>query len=134
MALAGLCGADLLKFGLHLLHGHLEIAIRTGPAGGMDARRPAEGIDHEAAVVGKRRKLGGVGRRHSLQAGVSLKGGLGLLRLGQTELAGGDGLHPVRLQQHLHLDELAGIVGGHHQPAGELARHQPIASFWRETS
>ena len=51
-----------------------------------------------------------------LDAGIFGEGGAGLLGLGQAELAGRDEVEAERRQQLLEFGELAGVVGGQHQP------------------
>ena len=63
----------------------------------------------------------------------------GLVGHGQAELAGRHRLDPERRQQLLHLAQLAGIVGGDHDLAGQRAVHAGFlyaatAFFCRSTS
>lgn len=98
-------------------HGEAEILARSCPAGGIDAGGAAERLHLQAGIVGERGQARALGGRECLEARVALEGGLGLLRFGEAEVTGRDGIEAVRRYQLLDLPHLAGIVARHHETA-----------------
>ena len=72
-------------------------------------------------IVGERRLAGGARGGFRLDARIGGEGGAGLFRLGEAELAGRLRLDAVGRQQFAHLAQLAGIVRGDDDRAGEEA-------------
>ena len=89
----------------------------------MNAGLAAERIDHQTGVVGKGRASGRLGRGHRLDARVIGEGRAGFLRLGKAEFAGRLRCDAVGRQQLAHFPELARIVGGDDDGAGEFSVH-----------
>ena len=122
------------KVALHLrlarlgVRRHLDRTLR--PARGMDAGPAVQCIDTQAAVVADRGQAAEVRGRTRLQLRIVDEGRANLLRLGQVEVERGDRLDAVGLQQVGNLDELAAIVAGDDDLAGELAHHRPVARSW----
>jgi len=99
----------------------------------MDAGCAIEGGDAESGIVGQCGKAAGGGRRQRLDFGIADEVGRGFIGFGQAEFAGGNHGDMVRGKQLGDLAQLAGVVGGHDQPAagGELAGHQAASTALR---
>ena len=99
----------------------------------MNAGIAAERIDHQTGVVGKGRLAGGLGRGHRLDARIGGKSFAGFLRLGKPKFAGRLRFDAERREQLAHFGQLAGIVRGDDDRAGEFAAHA-TAIFCKPTS
>jgi hypothetical protein len=121
---AGAPVAGAGKAFLHQRHGLGKIALRPGPARGIDAGRAVERRHDEAGIIGERRQPAGCRRGQRLELGICLEGGPGLFGFGQGKVARPDDAHPIGLHQRGDLAQLARVVGGDDQTvAGEPTRH-----------
>ena len=121
MRAAGGVAPSALQLLLDVAHSAAEILVGARPARRMDPGRAAERVDHEAGVVGERRKPGGLRRGCGLDQSVLGKGRAGLLGLGEAELAGRDRRDAVGREEFAHLGELAWVMGRDHEPSGDGA-------------
>ena len=106
---------------LDFVHGETEILVGSGPARRMNAGLAAERIDHQAAVVGKGGAAGRFRRGHRLDARIFGEGLAGFRRLGEPEFAGRLRFDTEGRQQFAHFGELAGIMRGDDDGAGEMS-------------
>ena len=113
-------GLPVDQFVVDALHGDGEVAFWPRPVGRVDARRPAQRVDLDAAVVGQGRQAGALGGKQRLQLGVAFERRLGLRRLGEAKLAGRHRRQPIRLDQLVDLPHLARVVGGDDEAVAAL--------------
>ncbi len=99
----------------------------------MNAGLAAECVDDEAAVVGESRAAGGLRRGHRLDVCILGEGLAGFRRFREAKLASRLRFDAVGRQQLAQFGELAGIMRGDDDGAGELAAHI-TAIFCRLTS
>src|SRR5262249_14985427 len=115
-------------------------ACRAGPARRVDAGRAVERIDREPGIVGECGQRGSGRGGERLDTGIVAESRSGFLGLGEPELVCRYGRYAIGGEQLAHLLELAGVVGGDDQTAGNKAmRHRGAcayitASFCRSTS
>ena len=117
----GRLGAFFHQLGLDFVHREPEILVRAGPARGMNSRLAAERIDRQAGIVGEGGQAGGLGRGLRLDPRVGAEAGAGFLGLRELELARRHRVDAERREQVAHLGELARIVRGDDQAAGDEA-------------
>jgi len=121
-----------LEFSLDAGHGRAEVSRRAGPSGRIDARRAIERLDAKPGIVGKRHEPRAARGGSSLQDGVVAKGRPCLLGLIETERGGAERLDAEGAEQFFDLAQLAGVVGGDDEAAGEappsLARARGFAA------
>src|SRR5665213_607895 len=99
----------------------------------MNAGVAAERIDHQTGVVGKGRLAGGFGGGHRFDARIGGESFSGFLGLGKPKFAGRLRLNAEGREQFAHFSQLAGIVRGDDDRAGEFLAHA-TASFCKPTS
>src|SRR6185437_16643839 len=132
-ALLGCLGAALDQQRLDFVHGEAKIFVWPGPARRMNAGIAAKRIDHQTGVVGESRLAGDLGSGNRLDARIGGKSLSGFIRLGEPKLAGRLHGDAERRQQFAHFGQLARIVRGNDDSAGELSTHV-TASFCKPTS
>src|SRR5581483_4424406 len=140
-SLRGLRRAALGEQPFDPAHRGVEILVRPGPARRLDPRRSLKRVDHQTRIVGKRGQFRRIGRRRRLDPGIRCKTVAGFFRLGETKLASRYCADAMRREQLAHLGELAWIMRGDHELAGDATMlghgglpNYPTAIFCRSTS
>ena len=93
--------------------------VAGGVAGGMHPRRPSQGIDRQARIIGQGPAAGCLGHRDRFEAGIFHKGEARFLHLQALGL--GPDLQAQTSQQGGEFAHLAGVAAGDHQGGGGRA-------------
>src|SRR5205807_6367639 len=93
-----------------------------------------ERIDHQPGIIRESRQAGGKRCGLRLETRIRRERDAGFLRLGQLQLGRGNCLDAMAREQIAHLGELALVMRGDDEAAGNLPVHHITASFCRSTS
>src|SRR6185437_9925690 len=131
--LLGCLGATLDQERLDFVHGEAKVLVGSSPARRVNAGLAIQRIDHQAGVVGEGRLAGRLGCGHRLDARVLGESLSGFGRFAEPQFADRLRRDAVGREQFAHFGELAGIMCGDNDRAGEFLTHA-TASFCKPTS